>query len=210
MMQLTVHSSRLTNRWGFTLLELIITFTILGLILLIIGSGLRLGVKAWERGERLVDEAQRVRILYERFFSEVRSAYPYFIGEGEERRILFDGRSDSLSFVTSRVDVDGLGGLKWVSYFIEDGALTVEEKRIPDKELDEIDGKKAILEPRITRLIFEYYDREEEEWNMTWDSEEKGRLPEAIKVDLTLKDGGKLFPPFLISIPASYSPEEGK
>lgn len=218
MIRFTVHGSRFTDKRGFTFLELIIAFSILGLILLIIGSGLRLGVKAWERGEKIVDETQRIRMFYERLSSEIRSAYPYLIEKEGDKKIAFEGRSNSLSFVTTAVEMNGSGGLKWVSYYIKDRALMLKEKKLPDKELDEAKGKETILEPRVREIKFEFYEKKEESWETSWDSKEKGRLPEIVKVTITLKPeipskDEKIktsFPPILISLPVAYSPEEGR
>lgn len=198
---------------GFTLLELIIAFAILGVIILIIGSGLRIGVKAWEKGEEIVDETQRIRVPWERLSFELRSAYPYQTDKMADKKIAFEGKSDSLSFVTSAIETDGKGGLKWVSYYIKDNGLMLKEKRLPDKELDEAKGKEIILNPWIKDIRFEYYEKNKEDWETYWDSKEKGRLPEVIKVSIYLKQKGSdrkeelPLPPLLILVPIAYSTE---
>lgn len=198
---------------GFTLLELIIAFAILGVIILIIGSGLRIGVKAWEKGEEIVDETQRIRVPWERLSFELRSAYPYQTDKMADKKIAFEGKSDSLSFVTSAIETDGKGGLKWVSYYIKDNGLMLKEKRLPDKELDEAKGKEIILDPWIKDIRFEYYEKNKEDWETYWDSKEKGRLPEVIKVSIYLKQKGSdrkeelPLPPLLILVPIAYSTE---
>lgn len=200
---------------GFTLLELIIAFAILGVIILIIGSGLRIGVKAWEKGEEIVDETQRIRILWERLSFEIRSTYPYQTDKMADKKIAFEGKSDSISFVTSAVETDGKGGMKWVSYYTKDNGLMLKEKRLPDKELDEAKGKEIILNPWIKDIRFEYYEKNKEDWETYWDSKEKGRLPEVIKVSIYLKQKGSnrkeelSLPPLLISVPIAYSTEGG-
>ncbi len=210
-----IQDSRLKtpDSYGFTLLELIISFAILGVILLIIGSGLRLGAKAWEKGEEIVDETQRIRVLWERLSYEIRSAYPYQTDKMADKKIAFEGKSDSLSFVTSAIETDGKGGMKWVSYYIKDNGLMLKEKRLPDKELDEAKGEEIILEPKIKDIKFEYYEKKKEDWETSWDSKEKGRLPEVIKVSIYLKQersdrkGELSFPSLLISVPIAYSTE---
>lgn len=213
MIRFTVHGSHFTDKQGFTLLELLVAFTILGLILLIIGSSLRLGFKAWERGESIVNETQRIRTFYERFSSEIRSAYPYYISREGEKRLAFKGESDSLGFVTSHVDLNWVGGFKWVSYAVKDGALVLKEKMLPDKELDESKGRESVLGHGVKEIRFKYYDKEKDSYEDSWDSKEKGRLPEIVKVTITFKSGtllrpGLSFPPFLFSLPVAYSPKE--
>jgi len=55
------HQSSISS--GFTLLELLISLSIVGLILLIVFGALRIGSRAWEKGERDVEAHQRQRIV---------------------------------------------------------------------------------------------------------------------------------------------------
>jgi len=198
------------SRRGFTLIELIIAFTILGLILLIIGGSLRLSIRALERGDKIIEETERMRGIYERISSDIRSAYPYPIMKEGERRIAFEGKSDSLSLVTSQVDINWPGGFKWVSYSVKDGDLILVEKVVPNKGLDESKGKETLLEHKVKEIRFEFYEKGKERWETSWDSKERGKLPEIVKVSLTLESERPSFPPFLISLPVGYNPEEGR
>ncbi|MDO8958011.1 MAG: type II secretion system protein, partial [Deltaproteobacteria bacterium] len=54
-------SSCEAKAWGFTLVEVMITLTILGFILLMIFGVFRLGLSAWEKGENLKEDYQQVR-----------------------------------------------------------------------------------------------------------------------------------------------------
>jgi len=44
---------------GFTLLELLISLTILSLVTVLIFGAFRMGIRAWEKGERNIDGRQR-------------------------------------------------------------------------------------------------------------------------------------------------------
>lgn len=199
---------------GFTLLELIIAFTILGLIMLIIGSSLRMGIRAWERGELIADDSQRLRILTERLSSDIRSVYPYQVNIEVERKTAFEGKSDSLGFVTSQVDINWVGGFKWVSYSINEGDLIVTEKIVPDKKLDESKGIATVLETGVSSLKFEYYEKNKDTWETSWDAKEKGMLPDGVKATITLKPDAsqgdrkieRSIPPLFIPLPVAYNP----
>lgn len=203
-----------TKERGFTILELIIAFTILGLIMLIIGGSLNMGVKAWEKGEQIADDSQRIRILYERLSSEIRSIYPYQIMKEGEKKIAFEGKPDSLGFVTSQVDINWIGGFKWVSYSVNDGNLIVTEKIVPDKKLDESKGIETILEAGVSYLKFDYFEKNKDNWETSWDAKEKGILPDVVRVSITLKPDSshgnekieRLIPPLFISLPVAYNP----
>ncbi|HNT58060.1 MAG TPA: prepilin-type N-terminal cleavage/methylation domain-containing protein, partial [Syntrophales bacterium] len=48
---------------GFTLLELLISLTLLSVIAVLVFGALRLGVRAWEKGEATIETRQRERIV---------------------------------------------------------------------------------------------------------------------------------------------------
>ena len=58
---------------GFTLLELLISLTIIGLILVIVFGALRIGARAWEKGERDVETHQIQRIVLDNMKRQIAS-----------------------------------------------------------------------------------------------------------------------------------------
>ncbi len=182
---------------GFTLLELLISVAILGLVAVVIGSSVRLGIRTWERGESGIEASQRLRVLSDRLAQEVKSAYPYIIDVEGEERVAFHGGPDSLWFVTALTG-PAEGGLKWVSYSVMDGALTTREGRLPDKRLLEKVGEKGdILDRAVHGFSLEYLSSAGR-WEEAWDLREE--LPRAVKMRI---GGG---PSFVVTIPAAERP----
>ena len=58
---------------GFTLLEVVVTMTILGFILLIIFGAFRLGLSAWDEGEQTREEYQRQRTATQLITRQIKS-----------------------------------------------------------------------------------------------------------------------------------------
>ncbi|MGA1795780.1 MAG: type II secretion system protein J [bacterium] len=101
---------------GFTLLELMISVTILTLILGVIFGAMRLGSRSWEKGEERIDRLQRMRVTYDILSEDIRSI-PLSGGrrqgdygkisicpEGKGcnlKAVLFIGESDRIRFVTT-------------------------------------------------------------------------------------------------------------
>ncbi|MBL8254338.1 MAG: type II secretion system protein, partial [Candidatus Competibacter sp.] len=50
---------------GFTLLELVVAITLVGLILVVLYSGLRLGLNGSDSGEQRAEATNRLRLAYE-------------------------------------------------------------------------------------------------------------------------------------------------
>jgi general secretion pathway protein J len=183
----------LREKTGFTLLELILALTILSMVALIIGSGFRLGIKAWEKGESEARETQRLRALSGLISQNVKSAYPYNMKIEQEKVVVFEGDANSLLFVTSFVEPRG-GGFKWVRYSYSEGSLVFTEGKLPDKNfLDKIAENEEVIDSDIGEVTFEYLSSFEEEWQESWDLGEG--IPVAVRVKIAY------FQPFFITLP---------
>lgn len=184
---------RKMKKSGFTLLELILAIAILSIITLIIGSGFRLGINAWEKGESEATETQRLRVLSGMMTQQLKSAYPYRMEiEGKVVEI-FRGSPNSILFVTSLAD-SPYGGFKWVRYVYEDGILKYKEGILPDKSLFErLSGDEEIIESGIGDVRFTFLSSDGKEWKDSWELGEG--LPRAVRVRIAY------FEPFLITIP---------
>src|SRR4030066_498828 len=88
---------------GFTLIEVMVTLTVLGFILLIIFGAFRLGLSAWNRGESTKEEYQKVRVISQLISRQVKSAVPYKIKteKAEGDYLAFEGKAHSLKFVSA-------------------------------------------------------------------------------------------------------------
>ncbi|MDE2485030.1 MAG: hypothetical protein KGL32_07265 [candidate division NC10 bacterium] len=85
---------------GFTLLELLISMTILVLIFVAVLGAIRIGTRSWERGEARAEENQRTRTLMESLTRDLTMIYPLRVKDQDKDVVVFHGRSDSLEFAT--------------------------------------------------------------------------------------------------------------
>lgn len=188
------------NRIGFTLLEVIVAIAILSMVALIIGSGFRLGVKAWEKGEAKTQETQRLRVLSGLILQGLKSAYPYKMEINGEKVVVFEGSVHSIMFVTAMVG-SSKGGFKWVRYSFRDGSLMFTEGILPDKGfLDKISKNEEVIASDVKEVKFEYLSSDENEWKESWELGEG--LPLAVRVRIAY------FQPFLIVIPMGLKDDE--
>ncbi len=185
---------------GFTLLELMLAITLMGIVVVIISSGFRLGINAWEKGEFEAIELQRLRILSGLMSQQIKSAFPYEMKIESEDVLIFRGASDSMLFVTAFKDRYP-GGLKWVRYKYKDGILLYKEGILPDKRLlDKVKGDEEELDSGIGEVKFEYMSADDDEWNDSWDFGDT--MPGAVRIKLGY------FEPFMINIPMSRAEGE--
>jgi len=207
---------------GFTLIEVVITLTILGFICLIIFGAFRLGLSAWERGESVKDEYQKARIVSQLISQQVKSAVPFKIKtqEAEGDYLAFEGNTRSLRFVSS-LPVRGKQpeGFVYARYeFKEEGSaggrLILYEEKALNKDFFAEEPKEdravSLLEG-VSSVRFEYFREEDllnnqpEEWLEEWNAKDEKRLPKALKMTIIRKNQtGKEEPPITVfaSLPA--------
>ena len=183
---------------GFTLLELMISLAIMGLVLLIIFGALRVGTRAWEKGEKDVAVHQRQRAVLGLLSRQIASACIYEIKTGDDA-FYFKGSEGTMEFVSRSPIVPGaLTGVVFVKYMILEGErdgkkrLRLYEKDAGFLKEEDLESQEEedlfTLIPYIEDLQFEYLkgdnDEDETKWQASWDpSEEKG-LPLAVRISL--------------------------
>jgi hypothetical protein len=207
---------------GFTLVEVVITLTILGFICLIIFGAFRLGLSAWERGESVKDEYQKARIISQLVTQQVKSAVPYKIKpqQAEGDYLAFEGTAHALRFVSS-LPVRGKQpeGLVYAKYEFKEGSseggrLILYEEKALNKDFfaEELKEERSVtLLEGVSSVRFEYFREEDlsnnqqEEWVEEWNAKDEKRLPKALKMTILWKNQkGKEEPPITIlaSLPA--------
>ena len=184
---------------GFTLLEVTVTMTILGLIVLIIFGVFRLGFSYWERGEALQEEYQKTRVLSQLISRQIKSAWPYKVksrSAGEDY-LAFDGKAASMKFVsTFPLKAKQAEGLVYAFYEFKEGGkeagrLVFYEQRVLMKDFFEEEFKEdegTSLFEGISTIRFEYLREEDpqnnqsEEWLEEWNGKDEKTLPKAIRM----------------------------
>jgi general secretion pathway protein J len=199
---------------GFTLVEILISLTILAIIMVIILQAFQLSNKAWQVGEKRIDEFQRTRIIMDQMNREIRGAYPFksfqnsedFPMEDCKGNIEFVGKSDSLSFVTAEKSFstpDFNFGFRAVTYYVDNDSGTEEEGLVMMENipwgLDPFgEGNIIEIDSSVVDIKFEYYicidenldntiDDDECNWIDSWDPCEESDVGEKIEETKQIK-----------------------
>lgn len=181
------------DRAGFTLFELILAIAILSMVAIIMGSGFRLGIKAWEKGEYEAAETQRLRTLSGLISQALKSAYPYKMKINDKDIIIFEGKKNSILFVTT-LHNSSYNGFKWVRFSYKDGSLILNEGILPDKKfMDKIEDNGEVVDSNLGEVRFEYFSSDKGQWQEAWDLGDE--IPQAVKVKISY------FQPSFIAIP---------
>lgn len=180
---------------GFTLLELLISLTIIAVIVVMISGALRVGIKAWEKGEQDIESLQRQRIVLDMIKRQLSSLCDRKITDKNNKTISLKGDSASLSFLSYLAVIPGNKfGLVYVKYEVipeenETKRLAVYEKNVVllEKDADISNPNEEDfydLIPRAHHIEFEYLTQKDEnfEWVPAWDPDIEKGIPLAIKI----------------------------
>jgi general secretion pathway protein J len=187
---------------GFTLLELMISMTVLGIIMTLVYGAMRLGTRTWETGQAQMDEWQRRQAVMALIERQLGSVYlpdgPLYV-----QTPVFLGESEELAFFSSLPLIQDLQGPRTVfaRYRVERGRdgdwrlLFVE--RTPDfpnalRSDPPPDDEWEILADGLSEVDFAYLRKVPQgsdkpwEWETEWEAND-GKAPLAIRVSMQWK-----------------------
>ena len=195
---------------GFTLLELLISMTIISIIVVIIFSAFRVGVRAWEKGEQNVHIQQRLRIGLDLVKQQLASVCSRKIMDGGKRPFYLKGDDKTMEFVSLVSMIPGSeSGMVFTRYIIKSDyetqtdRLSFYEKKIvlPDKDTrinpDDEDFYEIIS--GVHDISFEYlndiFGGEASHWLQSWNHGVK--FPMAVRI--TIKKDKAAAPVYIIA-----------
>lgn len=181
---------------GFTLLELLIAITLLGLIMAALFGGLRLAARSWDAGELRVDRATHLRAITRFLKNELNGIYPMRWRKATTPTIAFIGEKDSIQFIGQLPTHFGVGGLRLISFSMESQDKTqalimkTSERHTDDVDFASLEAaEKTILMEDVEAMEFSYFGAEtleaEPKWFTRW--QDPQRLPTLIKMSLKPK-----------------------
>jgi len=168
---------------GFTLLEMLVAISLLGIILALAYGGLRIGVKSADRGERFIERAEQMRAAQGFLRSQLSQTLSLTIEEHDGERELFLGEEEKMSFVAAMPGYLGRGGPQIQTVWLQRGEGGLEmlfAHRLLNVPDDEPQGEPVLLMDHIRRGHFEYLplagseEADREQWTSEWD------LPNAV------------------------------
>jgi general secretion pathway protein J len=188
---------RADRQRGFTLLELVLALSIVAAMLAIAFGGLRLGVRAWQRGEERTETLQHARSLSALFAQSLGGTMPYLgpAPAGAQPDVLFQGEADRISFVTVSPPFPLQAPIAFtaVTLSIDEGdrpGFAIREKALPNDEPFE-QTTPVLVDPSLTALKFRYLRDAEGSWEDRWDGAQERSLPRAVEVTVTALVGGQ-------------------
>jgi general secretion pathway protein J len=162
---------------GFTLIELLLSLSILSIILVIILGALRIGARAWEKGEHMLSAQQRSRAILDQLTRQLTSASVLMSTQEEQPLVQFAGNSQTIEFTA------GLPLMTKILLLYEEN-ITAEDY-LSERQLRY--GKDAhVLIEALADLRFEYLGADSDgpdlNWTSLWQSQNLTDLPRAVRI----------------------------
>lgn len=204
------------DKKGFTLLEVLITLSILGVVLSIIYMAFNQSMLVMAAIEERADTFEKGRLILERMSRELRNTFisataqtthPFrlgLVGQTHKEKGIYRDRIDFTAFAPPGGDAgENTGHIQEIGYFLDyaPGAEGLTLFRRQDEALDGDILKGGIMQPicpKIQELRFVFFDQtggKHKEWN-SLAGDRKGNLPTRVEIKLVIEDAqgrGRVF-----------------
>jgi general secretion pathway protein J len=182
---------------GFTLLELLISIVILGIIIVILVGALRLGFRSVETGEQKIESLERMRVSFSIIDAQIQSQIllTYQKEEAAEEETpegyYFTGERDSLQLSTNYSIWGGQKGYVVVAYTVSSEGKGKTTLHASEHMVGVEETKETTLLDAFDDIYFEYFYKgptdEVGNWVEQWT--DTATIPEKIRIHLI--KGGK-------------------
>lgn len=188
---------------GFTLLELLIAMTLLGLLTVALFGGLKFGTQVWAKSEAATASANKVTAIQTLLSHEIARAYPLFVTKDvANAHVEFDGTQRTMTFLGP--DPRGSGAMLRIAALVSGGENTATLKIVARPELSVRQNETTMAELHGLRsLEFAYFGAEDAKtapaWHGKW--QHMKRLPALIRIRATFARGTYAVWPDLVIAP---------
>lgn len=199
---------------GFTLLEMLVGLTLMGVLLILVYSALSLSLRAWDTGDRKVAIAAHERIVQSFLRRELGQVFPVRWRGIPESKIAFEGGKQEIKFVTA-LNLGAStheGGLQWGQLYLDDDSkdgvrqrslfLRRESFDLLAKDWDGLDkATPTRLIEGVQEIEISYLGQENETSDPKWVNEWKNplRIPLAIKIAIKT-ESGRVVPSLVVAL----------
>jgi len=185
---------------GFTLLELLISMTLLGFLTIALYGGLNFGTRVWDKAQSATTDITQIRRAQMLLKNEIAGAYPRVINAGDDTRSDFEGSETSLRFLAPAPPDIAPGGFARVSFEVIAGEEGMALLHSIGPELGLGEPAQNILINGLEEFSFSYLGGQGAGDSGSWQESWQGRvgIPKLIRVRASLKENMIDWPDLII------------
>ena len=191
---------------GFTLLELLIAMTLMGLVLVIVYSGLNIGMRSWDAGTERAERTEELRLVEDFIRRRLSESVGVFRQDPEEGSVVvFEGDESGLTLVTPMLAQLGLGGLYLVRFGVAEGnegaRLSMRWEPYRPEGEEPAEGEETVLVNRVSGAQWGYFGADEPDaeprWHERWSNPDE--RPSLVRLYLEVE--GEPWPALVAALP---------
>ncbi|MGH8656076.1 MAG: prepilin-type N-terminal cleavage/methylation domain-containing protein [Gammaproteobacteria bacterium] len=204
---------------GFTLLELLISVTLLALMATLITSGVKVASSSWDRAHARIEAAQEVRLIEQFIFRELSEARPLRVRLEDGKNSVFQGEPGRVAFTALLPTQQGVGGLYRLALYVAPharGERLVLSYRLYRPSTATAPrsqpARRRVLLGALQQIAFDFYGLLESGSGSGWQPEWRHaqRLPEMVRLRYWSKSMGArgIIVPLRLGAPSTVNPED--
>jgi general secretion pathway protein J len=182
---------------GFTLIEVLIALTLLGIMVVLLFTSLKISADSWEKGESKIADVDEISVVYNFFQRHLTAAKPLWNDFNGETQILsFQGKPQSLQFASTFPASVGKSGPQLISLSLQEE----DQERVikvvltpffPVAEGEEWRQEEVTLVRHVSNFTVSYFGSEDGLSAGAWmdDWLEKQVQPNLVKINIELENG---------------------
>ena len=173
------------NTRGFTLLELLISISLIVMIVVVVAGTMQLGYRSVEVGEKKIDSLNRFRMSLLMIDAQLQSEVPLAYDGENGREFYFKGERKSLQFSTNYSIWDGRRGYVVAAYRIEPDNYGRQAMYVSENVIGLKSKRETKLFDTMDDIYFEYFNKAtttEDKWTPQWT--ETTEIPEKVRIQI--------------------------
>ncbi len=192
---------------GFTLLELTISITLIGLIVLIIVGAMSLGYRSIEAGEKKAIALERIRASFSVIDSQIQSHFPLTYEKDGEINYYFQGERELMRFSSNYSIWGGSKGYVITTYSVRQGENGKQILYASESVAGMEGQRETVLLDNFDRIYFEYFFKDPTEEEGSWKEHWSEDVLIPAKVRLHFINGATDLS-FIVPVRVQGSPED--
>lgn len=193
---------------GFTLIEVLIAMSLLGIMMLLLFGGLRISVRNWNAGEQRIDEISQIAVVQNFFQRHLASALPeqMEISDSHKQEFTFKGSAQKLRFASALPASAARQGIQVFTVTLQEleseyAVLVGIEPLYPAALGKSWKKEEVVLVNNVSDFSLAYFGANEQEHDPGWHDEwtDTDNLPALVKIEISYENG-IYWPPMVIAM----------
>jgi len=172
---------------GFTLLEVLISISLLMVVIALAGMAMRMGFNSVVSGEKKIEKMERFRSSLQIISSQMGSEIPLLEESSQTKKFRFQGAKNALQISTGYSIWDGIRGYVVVEYQIVEDEKGFKSMKALERSIATGKKMETLLFSGMGDISFEYPGKKdittgEKKWLEEWGDNKT--MPEKVKLNL--------------------------